>query len=81
MANTLSKCSGCGFPIQAEFEGQSSVCAYCGENLIAEGVTIPTSLFVGLLTFGIGMFLGPAILASTSEGSQWLMKQAKSRIK
>ena len=76
---TLTKCSECGYPIQANVEGETAVCAYCGESLqaIAQGVTIPTSLFVGLITFGLGVLLGPALIATTAEGRGWLEKQAR----
>ena len=78
---TLTKCSECGYPIQANAEGETQVCAYCGESLIAQGVTIPTPLFVGLLSFGLGMLLGPALIATTSGGRDWLEKQARGIIK
>jgi len=74
---TLTKCPVCGFPIEAEVEGQTAICAYCGEHLIAQGVTIPTSLFVGVIAFGLGMFLGPALVATTDEGRKWLEGQAR----
>ena len=75
----LTKCSECGYPIQADAEGEIAICAYCGEELqaITQGVTIPTPLFVGLLGFGLGMLLGPALVASTDEGRKWLEKQAR----
>ncbi len=75
--STLTKCSECGYPIQANFEGETQVCAYCGDTLIAQGVTIPTPLFVGLVAFGLGMLLGPALIATTTEGRSWLEKQAR----
>lgn len=76
---TLTKCSECGYPIQASVEGETTACAYCGEELqaITQGVTIPTPLFVGLLGFGLGMLLGPALVATTDEGRKWLEKQAR----
>ncbi len=75
---TLTKCSECGYPIQANVEGETAVCAYCGETLIAqEGVTIPTTLFWSVLAFGLGVFVGPALLATTVEGRSWLEKQAR----
>lgn len=82
-ARTLSKCPTCGYPITAEYEGQTAVCSYCGSNLIAQegGVTIPTPLFVGLISFGLGVFLGPALIASTAGGREWLEKQAREAIR
>lgn len=76
---TMSKCPACGYPIQA-YEGQTTSCAYCGEKLeavVSQGITIPTTLFWSLLTFGLGVFVGPALIATTSEGRSWLEKQAR----
>lgn len=84
MANrTVSKCPTCGFPINADFEGQTKVCAYCGaklEAVVSQGVTIPTPLFVGVVAFLIGVVVGPALIASTEGGSRWLAEQARARI-
>ena len=77
---TVAKCPMCGYPINAEYEGETVVCAYCGEKLeavITDGITIPTPLFVGLLGFGLGVILGPALIATTAEGRSWLEKQAR----
>jgi len=74
---TLTKCSVCGYPIQANVEGETTVCAYCGETLIAQGVTIPTPLFAGTLGFVLGVFLGPALMALTDTGKRYLEKQAR----
>lgn len=77
---TLSACPVCGFPISAEYAGQTVVCADCGTNLIAqddEGVVIPKVLFWSLLSFGLGMFIGPALVATTKGGQEWLVKQAR----
>lgn len=41
------------------------------------GVTIPTSVLVGVIFFGLGMLLGPSLVASTDEGKKWLEKQAR----
>ncbi len=76
---TLTKCCECGYPIQANVEGDRTACAYCGTQLqaIAQGVTIPTPLFIGVLMFGIGVLLGPALIATTDGGRRWLEKQAR----
>ncbi len=73
----LTRCSECGYPIQAKAEGETTTCAYCDAPLIAQGVTVPTPMFVGLLAFGLGVLLGPALIATTSEGRGWLEKQAR----
>ena len=79
---TLSKCPVCGFPINAEYEGQTAVCAYCGTSIqaITQEVTIPTWLLVGFIAFGIGVVAGPALIASTSEGARWLEKTAREKL-
>ena len=79
---TVSKCPVCSFPMSAEYQGQTAICADCGANLIAEnGVTIPTPIFIGVISFALGMFIGPALIASTSEGRTWLEKQARAKIR
>jgi len=81
MANkTISKCPVCGFPITAEHEGQTAICANCGEKLEAiqssiSGPAFGFWPFVIGLTFGV--ILGPAIIAGTDSGRKWLEKQAR----
>lgn len=82
MAGTTTigaKCPVCGFPVAVQYEGQKTICAYCGQKLeaIANGVTIPTSVFVGILCFAAGMLFGPAVVASTEAGRAWLERQAR----
>lgn len=81
MAETIiASCPTCGYPVTAHFEGETAVCTYCGEKMeaiISQGVTIPTPVFIGVLAFAAGVFLGPALLASTQTGQAWLMRQAK----
>lgn len=75
---TLTKCPVCSYPIQANVEGETTVCAYCGEKLEAiSQVTIPTPLFVGVIAFGLGVLIGPALIATTAEGRSWLERQAR----
>lgn len=75
----ISKCSSCGYPLTAEFDGQIEACPSCQtiNEAISQGVTIPTPLLVGVLAFLGGVFLGPAIIASSSEGQKWLERQAR----
>lgn len=73
----ISSCPTCGFPITASYEGQSAVCANCGDNLISQGVTIPTPLFAGGLGLVIGILIGPAILAASGWGRSYLEKKAR----
>jgi hypothetical protein len=43
-------------------------------------VVIPTTLFVGVVSFIAGAFIGPALWVSTKAGSEWLARKAKERI-
>lgn len=77
-------CPVCKYPILAPTSvGQQVKCAYCGtisEAIAQEGITIPTPVFVGIICFGLGVVLGPSIIASTQAGSEWLAKKARERI-
>lgn len=81
---TTVSCPTCGYP-QAipEYEGQTEVCAYCGTQLeaISQGVTIPTPVFVGVLSFFAGVLLGPALIATTAGGRGWLERQAREAVR
>jgi len=75
---TISKCGVCGYPLAAEFVGQKVSCPMCGTlNEAISQVVIPTPVFVGVLAFIGGMFLGPALVASTTEGQRWLERQIR----
>lgn len=78
-------CSTCGYPITAEQIGERVSCPYCGIGNIAtgisQGVTLPTPLVVGLVAFGLGVLLGPTLIASTEAGQKWLTKKAQEKIK
>lgn len=77
-------CTACGYPLQAPTEvGQQIKCPYCAaisEAIAQEGVTIPTPVFVGLICFGLGVVLGPSVIASTKGGSEWLARKARERL-
>jgi len=75
--NEIADCPVCGYPIITTNTGESLVCANCHANLIAEGITIPTGLFWGLVAFGAGILLGPALLGSTESGRSWLAEHSK----
>ena len=78
---TITDCPACGYPIKAQYEGQTTVCANCGEKLevISQGITIPTTLFWSLIAFGAGVILGPALISSTAGGRKWLEEKARIR--
>jgi len=75
-------CSICNYPIQAPtHEGQTVKCAYCGSiNEAITQVTIPTPVFVGFICFAAGVLLGPALLAATDTGSDYLARQVRGRL-
>lgn len=80
----IGSCPTCSYPVKAEHSGQTVTCPYCSTKLeaaIAQGVTIPTPLLVGIIAFALGVVLGPSVIASTEGGSRWLEKQARERIK
>lgn len=82
---SIASCPSCGFPVTAEYQGQTKTCASCGEKMEATSstlsrisqITIPSPLFWGVLAFTAGVFLGPAILSSTGRGQTWLLQQAR----
>jgi hypothetical protein len=75
-------CPVCKYPIPAPMQyGQMVKCPYC--NAISRAVTqitVPTPLFVGILSFIAGVILGPAVIASTQSGAEWLAKKARERL-
>lgn len=76
-------CPVCAYPIpDPRYFGDQVKCAYCGtiSQAIAQDVTIPSWLLAFGIGLGLGVFLGPSILASTDAGSQWLAKKARERI-
>ena len=82
VATSNSPCAICRYPIQEpEYVGQEVKCPYCGSiNEAITQVTIPTPVFVGFICFTAGVFLGPAILAATDTGSDYLARQIRGRI-
>jgi len=75
-------CPVCKYPIRAPTEvGQQVKCLYCGSisEAIAQ-ISIPTPVFVGLICFGLGVLLGPAVISSTQAGSEWLARKARVRL-
>lgn len=82
IATNSSPCAICRYPIQeATYVGQQVKCPYCGSiNEAITQVTIPTPVFVGFICFAAGILLGPAILAATDTGSDYLARQIRGRI-
>ena len=80
---TISKCASCNYPLAAEFEGQMTTCPMCSavNEAISQGITISTPVFVGILAFLGGVLIGPALIASTAGGREWLEKQAREAIR
>jgi hypothetical protein len=79
MAEQMTSCPTCGYPVMAHFEGETLVCANCGQKMevISQGISIPTPVFIGLLSFAAGMLFGPPLIASTKAGQDWLTRQAR----
>lgn len=79
---TLTRCSECGYPIQANVAGETTVCAYCGEKLEAVISQGPLGSFVlFMIGIGLGIIVGPAIISSSKEGSEWLGEYSAKRIR
>ncbi len=80
----IGSCPTCSYPVKATHSGDTVTCPFCSTKLeatIAQGVTIPTPLLVGVIAFALGVVLGPSVLASTGAGSRWLEKKARERIR
>lgn len=79
MAVQTVSCPVCGYPQSPpSIEGQTAICAYCGEKLEAiSGVEIPTPIFAGGIGLLLGIFLGPAMLAGSEWGREYLVKKAR----
>ena len=75
---TIAKCAECGYPLAAEYPGQTVSCPMCSTvNEAITGVEIPTPIFAGGLGFLLGLIVGPAILAGSEWGREWLVKKAR----
>jgi len=60
---TIADCPVCGYPIKAR-PGQSVSCANCGGTAVAapiSDVTIPTTMVVMIVAFGMGWFFGNSV--------------------
>jgi len=81
ISTSNAPCAICKYPAPAPSHvGQQVKCAYCGSiNEAITDVTIPTPVFVGFLAFAAGVFFGPAILAATDVGSDYLARQIRGR--
>jgi hypothetical protein len=61
---------------QREEEYQVAVQA----KVAGDAVSVPTPVIVGLVCFGFGVILGPALIASTQKGSEWLRDVASHKM-
>ena len=76
-------CPTCNFPIPAPSSvGEQVRCAYCGGISEAiQGITIPSTVFVGFISFVAGAILGPAFWQAAKGGAVALERIARERIK
>ncbi len=75
---TVSQCVECSYPLAAEFAGQEVSCPMCSTiNEAISGVEIPTPIFAGSIGLVLGIFLGPAMLAGSEWGRNFLAKKAR----
>ncbi len=80
MANkTIGSCASCDYPLVANHIGEEVTCPMCNSinESISQEVTIPRPVLIGVIAFLVGVFVGPALIATTSEGQKWLEKQAR----
>lgn len=75
-------CAICRYPIMLPAsQGQTARCPNCGTiNESITQVTIPTPVFVGFVAFAAGVLLGPAILAASDAGSEYMARRIRERI-
>ncbi len=81
--NSVACCS-CSYPIAVTRIGQQVTCPFCGETGIVKsvaqengGVTVPTWLVIGTVSFIAGGILWPALMATTEEGSKRLAELSR----
>jgi uncharacterized protein (DUF983 family) len=75
-------CPVCGYPIpDPRYLGEQVKCAYCGtiSEAISQ-VSIPSSLFAGVIGFVVGVILGPTVIAAAEAGSQKLARKSRERL-
>lgn len=75
---TISRCATCGYPLAASYEGQTVTCPNCHtiNQAISSGLTVPWTL----VTFGLGVVIGPILLGSTRAGQAWLNRQVSRKL-
>lgn len=78
----MAKCPVCGYPIIADYPGQSTVCANCQTPITAQitDISIPTPLFVGAIAFIFGVILGPSVTTAVKESGSWLERRTRSKL-
>lgn len=88
-------CSRCSYPIKTDYVGQAIKCPYCDTrgivqevnmlSRVSDGITqnvaLPTWLVAGGMGLALGLILGPLLLTSTREGSQYLAELTEKRLK
>lgn len=64
--------------------GEKVICSNCQTHLvmtdIGQDISVPAPIIVGLLGFVLGVIVGPALLATSDEGSKWLARQARAKL-
>lgn len=49
-------------------------------KVAGDTVSVPVPVIVGLVCFGVGVILGPVLIASTQKGSEWLRDVASHKM-
>ena len=83
IATESAPCAICQYPVrEPTYVGQQVKCPYCGSiNEAITQVTIPTPVFVSVIFFTVGVFVGPALLAASQWGQDYLASQVRGRLK
>ena len=75
---SMAACAECNYPISApRIAGKQITCPMCSTINEVTGVEIPTPIFAGGIGFLLGIFIGPALIASSDWGRHWLEKKAR----
>lgn len=78
MSKTIASCPTCGYPILFHSAGEITACANCSQQMESisgtiSGMTVPWAL----VTFALGMLVGPILMASSGRGRSYLEKRAR----
>ena len=84
MAETMTSCPVCDFPIPVYFEGEIATCANCGVKMEVvkapsrlSGISGISGFWPFMLGLGIGVFFGPSIISVSKGGRAYLERTVR----